>query len=56
METRWRLTIVSSVLLSGDHGLGVKKRPVGAAFNLVNASRLEIDVERAGDVFAGTRL
>lgn len=52
METRWRLTVVGGILLSGDHGLGVEEGPVRATLNLVNAPRFKIDVERAGDVFA----
>ena len=41
---RGRLTVVRRVLLAGDHRLGVEERAVGAALDIVDGARLEVDV------------
>ena len=53
---REKLTITSGVFLAGDHGLGVEEGPVGADLHVVDNARLEICVDRTGDVFSGAGL
>merc|ERR1719502_2591024 len=48
--------VVSGVLLAGDDLLGVVQLAVGAGADLVAHSGLEVDVDSAGDVLAGTGL
>lgn len=42
-------TVVSSVLLAGDHSLGVKETSVGTSSDLVNDIGLEVDLKDASD-------
>lgn len=50
------LTVVGGVLLSSDHCLRVEKGAVGTGLDLLNDTRLKIDIERARHVLARTRL
>ena len=46
-ETRvCRLTVVRGVFLACDHGLRVEKGPVRTCLDVVDNSRLEINIER----------
>lgn len=42
-------TVVSSVLLAGDHSLGVEETSVGTSSDLVNDIGLEVDLKDASD-------
>lgn len=46
------LTVAGSVLLASDEGLGVEKAPVRTRLHLIDHIGLEINVERAGHMFA----
>ena len=50
------LTVVGRILLSRNHRLRVEQGPVGTRLDVVDGARLKIDVKRAGDVLARTRL
>lgn len=50
------LTVVGGILLAGDHCLGVEKASVGSGSDLVDDVGLEVNVERSGNVLAGTGL
>jgi hypothetical protein len=45
-------TVAGSILLASDHGFWVEKAAVGARSNLIDDIGLEVNVERAGDVFS----
>lgn len=46
--------VVGSILLAGDHVLGVEETSVGAGADLIDDVRLEITVDRSWDVLALT--
>jgi hypothetical protein len=46
--------VVGSILLAGDHQLGVEEAAVGAGADLIDDVGLEIAVDGTGDVFALT--
>ena len=48
--------VVGGVLLAGDELLGVEELSVGTGTNLIDDSRLKIEEDSAGDVFASTSL
>ena len=50
------LTVVSGILLAGDHRLGVEQASVGSRSDFVDDVGLQVDVERSGDVLAGAGL
>ena len=49
-------TVVRSVLFSCQHCFRVEKGSIGASLDLVDNTRLQVDVERARDILAGARL
>ena len=49
-------TVVSSILLAGDHGLRMEEGAVCSVLDLVNDIGLQIDVEGARDVLSGASL
>lgn len=51
-----RRTVVRSILLSGDHALGMEEGTHRAGLDLVDDPWLEIDVEGARDIFSRARL
>jgi hypothetical protein len=46
-----RLTIVGSILLPGDQRLRMEKGPVWARLDVVNDTRLQVDVKRSWNMF-----
>ena len=49
-------TVVSSILLAGNHSLRVEEGPVSACLYVVDCAGLEIDVNGTRDIFARTSL
>lgn len=48
-------TIVGSVLFAGNESFRVEQAAVGASPDLIDDTGLEVNVEGAGNVFAGRR-
>ncbi len=49
-------TVVRGVFFPSNHALGVEERTHWTGLDFVDDTRLEVDVERAGDILARTRL
>ena len=49
-------TVVGRILLPRNHRLRVEEGPVGTDFHVIDGTRLEVDVERAGNILAGASL
>lgn len=49
-------TVVSSILLAGNHSLRVEEGPVSACLYVVDCAGLEIDINGTRDIFARTSL
>ena len=48
--------VVGSILLAGDHLLGVEELAISAQADLINDGGLEVDEDSARNVFAGSAL
>jgi len=49
-------TVICGVFFAGDHCFRVEKRPVRADLHVVDNTRLEIHVDRTGNVLSGSGL
>ena len=51
-----QLTVVGSVLLAGDHCIGVEERAEGARLDLIDRTGFQVDVQATGDILARASL